>query len=188
MSMEKPIICENTTVYDFRAHCRFNTLMAGTSQWVMYGVAMLLGALLIVAYYFLQAPAVLIFGIMIIIVINLMKFVFQPSSLERTYKDIVAVRGEMVFAFRFHDDCFDVLCRSKAGEQGAEISYELMKKIVETQEEFLFVTQQGTAFYVRKDPDYEYETNELSKLLSGFKNYRYRGKKPAVKTQERDED
>ena len=177
--MEKPIVCENTTVYDYRAHCRFNALMVGISQWVMYGVAMLLGALLIGAYFFLKAPIVLIFGVLILVLINLMKFVFQPSSLKKTYAQIFAVRGEMVYVFRFHNDSFDVLCRSKNGEQGAEISYELLKKIIETQEEFLFVTKQNTAFYVRKDLDYEYETNELSRLLSDFAPYVYRGKKPS---------
>ena len=180
--MEKPIICENITVYDFKAHCRFNALMAGVSQWVMYGVSMFLATLLIVAYIFFKVPIVLIFGIMIMVLINLMKFVFQPSSLKKTYTQILAIRGEMVYAFRFHDDGFDVLCRSKVGEQGAEISYDLLKRIVETPEEFLFVTKQDTAFYVRKDPDYEYETNRLSELLSGFKNYRYRGKKPITRS------
>ena len=178
MSMEKPIVCENTTVYDFAAHCRFNALMAGVSQWVMYGVSMLLGIALLVVYFFLQAPIVLILGIIILVLINLMKFVFQPYSLKKTYGQIYALRGEMVYVFRFHDDCFDTLCRSKAGEQGAEIAYDLLKKIVETKDEFLFVTKQSTAFYVRKDPDYEYETNELSHLLSALPNYRYRGSKP----------
>ena len=176
--MEKPIICENTTVYDFAAHCRFNALMAGVSQWVMYGVAMLLGAGLFATYFFLMVPVVLIFAIVIIVLINLMKFFFQPYSLKKTYAQIYSVRGEMVYVFRFHDDCFDSLCRSKVGEQGAEIAYDLLKKIVETKDEFLFITKQNTAFYVRKDPDYEYENNELSKLLSGMKNYRYRGAKP----------
>ena len=178
--MEKPIICENVTVYDYTAHCRFNTLMAGVSQWVMYGVAMLLGGLLLATYFVLKAPIVLIFSIIILALINLMKFFFQPSSLKKTYAQIFQARGEMVFVFRFHDDCFDVLCRSKAGEQGAEIAYELLKKIVETKDEFLFVTKQNTAFYVRKDPDYEYETTQLSKLLSGFVNYRYRGAKKSA--------
>lgn len=175
--MEKPIICENVTVYDYTAHCRFNTLMAGTSQWLMYGAAMLLGSLLFVAYFFLKAPIVLIFAIMILILINLMKFVFQPSSLKKTYAQIFQARGEMVYVFRFHDDCFDVLCRSTKGEQGAEIAYDLLKKIVETKEEILFVTKQNTAFYMRKDADYDYENGELSKLLSSFPNYRFRGKK-----------
>ena len=178
--MEKPIVCENTTVYDFRAHCRFNSLMVGVSQWVMYGVSMLLGALLLVTYYLLKIPVVLIFGIAILILINAMKFFFQPSSLRKTYAQILSLRGEMVFAFRFHDDCFDELCRSSKGEQGVEVAYDLLKKIIETKEEFLFVTKQNTAFYMRKDPDYEYETGELSKLLSGFKSYRYRGAKPKV--------
>lgn len=184
MSMEKPIVCENTTVYDFRAHCRFNHLMVGVSQWVMYGVAMLLGALLLVAYFFLKAPIVLIFAIVILVLINLMKFIFQPKSLSRTYAQILSLRGEMVFVFRFHDDCFDELCRSSKGEQGVEVAYELLKKIVETKEEFLFVTKQNTAFYMRKDPDYEYETNELSKVLSAFKPYRYRGRKPKKEKEE----
>lgn len=186
MSMEKPIICENVTVYDFAAHCRFNTLMVGFSQWVMYAVSMLLGGLLLGAYFWLKAPIVLIFAIMILVLINLMKFIFQPSSLKKTYAQILAVRGEMVFCFRFHDDCFDVLCRSTKGEQGAEIAYELLKKIVETKDEILFVTKQTTAFYMRKDPDYEYENGELSKLLATFPNYRYHGKKakPASVTDE----
>ena len=178
MSMEKPIICENVTVYDFAAHCRFNMLMVGVSQWVMYGISMLLGGLLIAVYFWLKAPIVLIFAIAILILINLMKFAFQPSSLKKTYGQILAVRGEMVFVFRFHDDCFDALCRSKVGEQGAEVAYDLLKKIVETKDEILFVTKQGTAFYMRKDPDYEYETNELSRVLSALPNYRYRGSKP----------
>ena len=176
--MEKPIICENTTVYDFRAHCRFNALMVGISQWLMYALSMLLGAALLVVYFRLQVPVVLIFAILIIVLINLMKFLFQPYSLKKTYAQILAIRGEMVYVFRFHADCFDTLCRSKVGEQGAEIAYDLLKKIIETKEEFLFVTKQNTAFYVRKDPDYEYENNELSRLLSGMKNYRYRGAKP----------
>lgn len=176
--MEKPIICENNTVYDFRAHCRFNSLMVGRSQWVMYAVSMALGALLVATYFFLHAPIVLIFGGMILVLINLMKFVFQPKSLKRTYAQILSIRGEMVFAFRFHDDCFDELCRSSKGEQGVEVSYELLKKIIETREEFLFVTKQNTAFYMRKDPDYEYETGELSKVLSTYKVYRYRGSRP----------
>ena len=187
MSMEKPIVCENVTVYDFAAHCRFNTLMAGASQWIMYGVAMLLGALLLAVYFFLKAPIVLIFGIIILVLINLMKFFFQPSSLKKTYAQIYAARGEMTYVFRFHDDGFDALCRSNNGEQGVEIAYELLKKIVETKEEFLFVTKQSTAFYVRKDPDYEYETGELSKLLATFPNYRYRGKKPVEETPEEGE-
>ena len=177
MSMEKPIICENTTVYDFAAHCRFNTLMVGFSQWVMYAVSMLLGGLLLGAYFWLKAPIVLIFAIMILVLINLMKFIFQPSSLKKTYAQIFALRGDMVFCFRFHDDCFDVLCRSTKGEQGAEIAYELLKKIVETKDEILFVTNQNTAFYMRKDPDYEYENGELSKLIATFPNYHYRGRK-----------
>ncbi len=177
--MEKPIICENVTVYDYTAHCRFNDLMVGASQWAMYAAAMGLGALLLVAYFFLKAPVVLIFAITILVLINLMKFVFQPSSLKNTYGQIFAVRGEMVYVFRFHDDCFDALCRSKVGEQGAEIAYDLLKKIVETKDEILFITKQNTAFYMRKDPDYEYETGELSKLLATFSNYRYRGAKPA---------
>ena len=184
MSMEKPIICENTTVYDYRAQCRFNSLMVGTSQWVMYAVSMLLGALLLVAFFFLKSPIVLIFAIVILLLINLMKFVFQPSSLKKTYAQILSVRGEMVFAFRFHDDCFDELCRSSKGEQGVEVAYEFLKKIVETKEEFLFVTKQHTAFYMRKDPDYEYENGELSKLLSTFKSYRYRGAKPKAASKE----
>ena len=176
--MEKPIVCENTTVYDFRAHCRFNTLMVGTSQWIMYGVSMLLGILLLVAFFFLHARIVLIFGILILVLINLMKFVFQPMSLKKTFGQILSIRGEMVFVFRFHDDSFDELCRSSKGEQGIEVAYELLKKIVETKEEILFVTKQNTAFYMRKDPDYEYETGELSKVLSALPNYRYRGAKP----------
>ena len=178
MSMEKPIICENVTIYDFKAHCRFNTLMVGVSQWVMYAVAMLLGGALLATYFFLKAPIVLIFAIIILVLINLMKFIFQPSSLKKTYAQILALRGEMTYVFRFHDDAFDVLCRSKVGEQGAEVAYDLLKKIIETKDEFLFVTKQNTAFYVRKDPDYEYETNELSKLISSLPNYRYRGAKP----------
>ena len=177
MSMEKPIICENNTVYDFRAHCRFNALMVGRAQWLMYAVSMLLGGLLVGAYFFLLAPVVLIFGVMILILINLMKFVFQPASLKKTYAQILSIRGEMVFAFRFHDDGFDELCRSSKGEQGVEVSYDLLKRIIETKEEFLFVTKQNTAFYMRKDPDYEYETGVLSKRLSAFKAYRYRGVK-----------
>ena len=187
MSMEKPIICENVTVYDYTAHCRFNTLMVGVMQWVMYAVAMVLGSLLLVTYFFLKAPIVLIFGIVILFLINLMKFVFQPSSLRKTYGQIFAVRGEMNFVFRFHDDCFDVLCRSKNGEQGAEVAYDLLKKIMETKDEFLFITKQNTAFYMRKDPDYEYETNQLSKLLSTFSNYRYRGAKPKVEAKQKEE-
>lgn len=185
--MEKPIICENVTVYDYTAHCRFNTLMVGASQWAMYAAAMALGSLLVVAYIFLKAPIVLIFAIAILILINLMKFVFQPSSLKKTYGQIFAVRGEMNFVFRFHDDCFDVLCRSKSGEQGAEVAYELLKKIVETKEEILFVTKQNTAFYMRKDPDYEYETGELSKLLATFPHYRYRGAKPTAQPETKEE-
>ncbi len=177
MSMEKPIICENTTVYTFRAHCRFNHLMVGLSQWIMYAIATILGALLIVAYTFFESPIILIFGITMIVLINLMKFVFQPSSLKKTYSQILSLRGEMVFVFRFHDDSFDELCRSTKGEQGIEVGYEYLKKIIETKEEFLFVTKQNTAFYMKKDPDYEYETNELSKVLSTYKTYRYRGKK-----------
>lgn len=181
MSMEKPIICENTTVYDFRAHCRFNSLMVGLSQWVMYGVSMLLGMALIVVYCFWwPAPMFLIFGILIVALINLMKFLFQPSSLKKTFQQIYAVRGEMLFLFRFHEDSFDELCRSSKGEMGVEVSYDLLKKIVETKEEILFVTEQNTAFYMRKEPDYEYETNQLSKILSGLKNYRYRGRKPQL--------
>ena len=178
MSMEKPIVCENTTVYDFRAHCRFNELMAGRTQWTLYAVSMLIGVLLLVTYVFWRAPMVLIFGVLIIILINLMKFFFQPSSLKKTYQQILALRGEMVFVFRFHDDSFDELCRSSKGEVGVEISYDLLKTIVETKEEILFVTQQKTAFYMRKDPDYEYENNQLSLVLSKLKNYRYRGAKP----------
>ena len=188
MSMEKPIICENVTVYDYAAHCRFNTLMVGVSQWVMYAVAMLLGGALLAVYFFLKAPIVLIFAIVILILINLMKFVFQPSSLKKTYAQILALRGEMTYIFRFHDDCFDTLCRSKVGEQGAEVAYDLLKKIIETKDEFLFITKQNTAFYVRKDPDYEYETGELSKLLSGMKNYRYRGKKPKADETPKDDN
>ena len=176
--MEKPIICENNTVYDFRAHCRFNSLMVGRSQWVMYAVSMVLGALLVATYFFLHSPIVLIFGVIILVLINLMKFVFQPASLKKTYAQILSIRGEMVFAFRFHDDSFDELCRSTKGEQGVEVAYDLLKTIIETKEEFLFVTKQNTAFYMRKDPDYEYETGELSKVLSTLKNYRYRGVKP----------
>ena len=178
MSMEKPIVCENNTVYDFHAHCRFNELMVGRSQWVMYAVSMVLGGLLVGAYFLLQMPIVLIFGVVILVLINLMKFVFQPASLKKTYAQILSIRGEMVFAFRFHDDSFDELCRSTKGEQGVEVAYDLLKTIIETKEEFLFVTKQNTAFYMRKDPDYEYETGELSKLLSTLKNYRYRGVKP----------
>ena len=183
--MEKPILCENTTVYDFRAHCRFNALMVGTSQWVMYGVAMALGALLVATYFLLSSPIVLIFGVLILVLINLMKFVFQPASLKKTYAQILALRGEMTFAFRFHDDSFDELCRSSKGEQGVEIAYELLKKIVETKEEILFVTKQNTAFYMRKDPDYEYETGELSKRLRTFKQYRYRGAKSKAEPDEK---
>ncbi|MCR4726112.1 MAG: hypothetical protein K5753_02700 [Clostridia bacterium] len=175
--MEKPIVCENVTVYDYRAHCRFNELMVGRSQWLMYGIASLLGALLIVAYCFMKAAVVLIFAIVILALINLMKFVFQPSSLKKTYGQILALRGEMTFAFRFHDDCFDELCRSNKGEQSVEIAYDALKKILETKEEILFVTKQNTAFYMRKDPDYEYETGELSRVLSALPTYRYRGKK-----------
>ena len=176
--MEKPIVCENTTVYDFRAHCRFNTLMAGRSQWLMYAGAMLLGGLMILAYFFWKIPVVLIFGGILVILINLMKFVFQPASLKRTYQSIYTLRGEMVFVFRFHNDSFDELCRSSKGEMGVEVSYDLLKRIIETKEDIVFVTEQKTAFYMRKDPDYEYETNQLSALLSGLKNYRYRGRKP----------
>ncbi len=186
MSMEKPIVCENTTVYDFRAHCRFNTLMAGRTQWLMYAVAMLLGVLLIVTYVFWRAPVVLVFGGILVILINLMKFFFQPASLKRTYQQIFALRGEMVFVFRFHEDSFDELCRSSKGEMGVEVSYDLLKKIIETKEDIVFVTEQKTAFYMRKDPDYEYETNQLSKLLSGLKNYRYRGRKPKAEVEEMD--
>ena len=177
MSMEKPIVCENVTVYDFAAHCRFNTLLVGTSQWIMYAVAMALGTLFTSAYFFLKAPIVLIFGVIILVLINLMKFVFQPSSLKKTYEKILAVRGEMVFVYRFHDDCFDALCRSSVGEQGMEVAYDKLKRIVETKGEILFVAQ-NMVFYMRKDPDYEYETNELSKLLSTLPNYKYRGAKP----------
>ena len=184
--MEKPIVCENTTVYDFRAHCRFNELMVGTAQWIMYGVSMLLGSLLIATYFFLHSPIVLIFGGFIIVLINLMKFLFQPASLKKTYAQILSIRGEMVFAFRFHDDGFDELCRSSKGEQGVEVAYDLLKKIIETKEEILFVTKQNTAFYMRKDPDYEYETGELSKLLSTYKVYRYRGAKPRAESKNAD--
>ncbi len=175
--MEKPIICENTTVYDLQAHRRFNELMVGRSQWLMYAVAMLLGILLLVAYVFMRAAVVLIFAIVILVLINLMKFYFQPLSLKKTYGQIFALRGEMVFVFRFHDDCFDELCRSSKGEQGVEVAYDALKKIIETKEEFLFVTKQNTAFYMRKDPDYEYETGELSRVLSAYKTYRFRGKR-----------
>ena len=176
--MEKPIVCENTTVYDFRAHCRFNSLMIGFTQWMIYAASMLLGVLLVVTFFLLKAPVVLIFGIIILALINLMKFVFQPLSLKKTFGQIIALRGQLAFIFRFHDEGFDVLCRSEKGDQSVEVSYELLKKIIETKEEFLFVTKQNTAFYVRKDPDYEYETGELSKLLSKYENYRYRGRKP----------
>ena len=175
--MEKPIVCENITIYDFRAHCRFNDLMVGRSQWLMYAIAMLLGAGLIVAYCFMRAAVVLIFAIMILALINLMKFYFQPVSLKKTYGQILALRGEMTFVFRFHDDCFDELCRSSKGEQGVEIAYDALKKIIETKEELLFVTKQNTAFYMRKDPDYEYETGELSRVLSAFPSYSFRGKR-----------
>ena len=175
--MEKPIVCENITIYDFRAHCRFNELMVGRSQWLMYAIAMLLGAGLIVAYCFMRAAVVLIFAIMILALINLMKFYFQPVSLKKTYGQILALRGEMTFVFRFHDDCFDELCRSSMGEQGVEIAYDALKKIIETKEELLFVTKQNTAFYMRKDPDYEYETGELSRVLSAFPSYSFRGKR-----------
>ena len=174
--MEKPIICENTTVYDFRAHKRFNMLMVGLSQWIMYAVAMLLGAGLITVYFFYQVPVILIFGVIILVLINVMKFWFQPISLKKTYGQILTLRGEMVFVFRFHDDSFDELCRSSKGEQGIEVSYDLLKKIVETKEEFLFVTKQGTAFYMRKDPDYAYENGQLSLCLRKYKNYRRFGK------------
>ena len=176
MSMEKPIICENTTVYDFRAHVRFNTLMVGLSQWIMYVVAMLLGAAMIVVYTFWQVPIILIFGIIIIVLINVMKFIFQPMSLRKTYGQILALRGEMVFVFRFHEDSFDELCKSSKGEQGIEVSYDLLKKIIETKEEFLFVTKQGTAFYMRKDPDYAYENGQLSLCLRKYKIYRRIGR------------
>jgi len=175
--MEKPIICENTTVYDYRAHVRFNSLMVGRSQWLMYAGAMVLGAVLVGLYFVMKIPAVLIFGIIILALINLMKFIFQPMSLKKTYGQILALRGQMTFVFRFHDDCFDELCKSEKGEQGIEVAYELLKTIVETKEEFLFVTKQNTAFYMRKDPDYEYETGELSKTLQAYKNYRFRGRK-----------
>ena len=176
MSMEKPIICENTTVYDFRAHKRFNTLMVGLSQWLMYVAAMLLGAGLIVVYVFYRAPIILVFGIIILALINIMKFLFQPMSLKKTYGQILTLRGEMVFVFRFHEDSFDELCKSSKGEQGIEVSYDLLKKIVETREEILFVTNQGTAFYMRKDPDYAYENGQLSLCLRKYKNYRHIGK------------
>ena len=107
-----------------------------------------------------------------------MKFLFQPYSLRKTFGQILALRGQLTFFFRFHDDGFDELCRSEKGDQSIEVSYELLKKIIETKEEFLFITTQNTAFYMRKDPDYEYETNELSKLLAKYPNYRYRGRKP----------
>ena len=188
MSMEKPIICENITVYDYKAHCRFNALMVGVSQWVMYAVSMLLGGALLATYFFLKAPIVLIFSIIILVLINLMKFIFQPSSMKKTYAQILTLRGEMTFVFRFHDDCFDVLCRSSKGEQGAEVAYELLDKIIETKEEFLFRTRQGTAFYVRKDPDYEYETDQLSIHLSKLPRYRYRGKKPKAQQVEYNQD
>ena len=176
--MEKPIICENTTVYDFRAHQRFNELMVGRSQWIMYAAAMVLGALMFLVYFlWMSVPVVLIFGIIVILLINLMKFIFQPSSLKKTYGQILALRGEMVFVFRFHEDSFDELCKSSKGEQGIEVSYDLLKTIVETKEEFLFVTKQGTAFYMRKDPDYAYETEQLSLCLQKYENYRFRGKK-----------
>ena len=175
--MEKPIVCENITVYDYRAHRRFNELMIGRSQWLIYAIAMLLGALLIVAYCFMHAAVVLIFAIVMLSLINLMKFYFQPVSLKKTYGQILALRGQMTFVFRFHDDCFDELCKSSKGEQGVEVAYDALKKIIETKEEFLFVTKQNTAFYMRKDPDYDYETGELSRLLSSFKTYRYRGAK-----------
>ena len=184
MSMEKPIICENVTVYDYEAHCRFNSLMVGASQWLMYALAMLLGGALLATYFFLKAPIVLIFAIIILVLINLMKFIFQPASLKKTYAQILTIRGEMTYVFRFHDDCFDALCRSKVGEQGAEVAYEFLKKIIETKSEFLFISKQNTAYYVRKDPDYEYETNELSKLLSSLPNYRYRGAKPKAENDE----
>ena len=41
---------------------------------------------------------------------------------------------------------------------------------------------------MRKDPDYEYETGELSKLLATFPNYRYRGARPAVATERKEEE
>ena len=112
-----------------------------------------------------------------LVLINLMKFVFQPSSLKRTYGQILALRGEMTFVFRFHDDRFDELCRSNKGEQGVEIAYDSLKRIIETREEFLFITKQNTAFYMRKDPDYAYETGELSRILSALPTYRFRGKR-----------
>ena len=73
--MEKPIVCENITVYDYRAHCRFNELMVGRSQWLMYAIATLLGALLIVAYCFMKAAVVLIFAIVILAVMLYMLFI-----------------------------------------------------------------------------------------------------------------
>jgi len=176
--MEKPIICENTTVYDYRAHLRFNQIMVGLSQWIMYAVATFLGVAMIAIYFFWQVPVILIIGIMLVVLINVMKFWFQPRALKRTYGQILALRGEMVFVFRFHDDCFDELCKSTKGEQAVEVAYDLLKTIVETKEEFLFVTKQGTAFYMRKDPEYAYETNQLSLCLQKYKNYRFRGRKP----------
>ena len=176
MSMEKPIICENTTVFDYRAHKRFNMLMVGLSQGIMYAVAMLLGAGMIVVYGFFRAPIILIFGVIVLVLINAMKFIFQPMSLKKTYGQILALRGQMVFVFRFHEDGFDELCKSSKGEQGIEVSYDLLKKIVETREEFLFVTKQGTAFYMRKDPDYAYENGQLSLCLRKYKNYRRFGR------------
>ena len=112
--MEKPIVCENTTVYDFRAHQRFNELMVGLSQWIMYGVAMLLGALMIVVYVLLRAPVVLIFAITVILLINLMKFVFQPSSLKKTYGQILA--HALGFTWGWKDLRKDIW-RKKYGEE-----------------------------------------------------------------------
>lgn len=176
-NMEKPIICENTTVYDYNAHYRFNMLMTMVSNWIMYAISMLLGIGLIVVYAFMKASVVLIFAVAIIIIINLMKFWFQPRSLKKTYADILAVRGEMVFVYRFHEDGFDQLCRSSKGESSVEIGYAPLKKIIETNEDILFVTKQNTAYYMRKDDDYAYENEQLSKRLATYKQYKFVGKK-----------
>ena len=68
-----------------------------------------------------------------------------------------------------------------------ESFYEVAKNYGVSKEEILFVTKQNTAFYMRKDPDYEYETGELSKLLSTFPNYRYRGARPASQPETKEE-
>lgn len=171
--MERKSICDNTTAYDLAGHIEFNNIVASTKQWLFYGISMAISIALIVLYFVYKVPTILMFGIALVVLINAAKFLYEPHSVRRTFGEITAIRGEMTFFYRFYEDGFEQLCRSKKGESVTEISFDCLKKITETPTSFFFMTKDNSGYYMKKQQNNTEDYMRLTEVLKKYSTYKY---------------